>query len=150
MTSNANKLTINSTVPIPNFPRQHHPVIGFGVYLSPLEQCKHSCLTAIFAGYRCFDTAQYYDNEEAVGDAVRESGIPREEFFITTKVLNPLGGVEKTLERCRKSIEVIGLGYVDLFLIHSPGGGSEARKEMWKALELLMEEGGTKAIGVSN
>lgn len=96
------------------------------------------------------DTAQYYDNEAAVGEAVRESGIDRSKLFITTKVLSPCGSVEKTLERCRQSVKEIGLGYVDLFLIHSPGGGPKAREEMWKALEKLKEEGGTKAIGVSN
>jgi diketogulonate reductase-like aldo/keto reductase len=144
------KLSINSSTPIPNFPPLTHPILGFGVYLSPAEDCKNSCLAALRTGYRCIDTAQCYDNEVAVGDAVRESKIARKSLFITTKVLSPLGSVEKTLQRCRQSVKDIGLGYVDLFLIHSPAGGPEARKELWKALELLKSEGGTKTIGVSN
>lgn len=136
-------------VPNPRAPLRRPP-IGFGVYQSPPNVCKQSCLSALQCGYRHIDTAQYYENEAQVGGAVRESGLPREEVFIETKILWPVGSVEKTLERCRQSVKEIGLGYVDLFLIHTPSSGPEGRKELWQALEKLMEEGGTKAIGVSN
>ena len=145
-------LTIRSRLPLPltGPPHQTHPVLGFGVYLSPLSICIQSCLTALRAGYTLIDTAQFYENEAAVGEAVRDSGIDRSTLFITTKVMTPAGSVEKTLEKCRQSVKDIGLGYVDLFLVHSPGGGPDARREMWGALEKLLEEGLTKAIGVSN
>ncbi|KAF8537154.1 NADP-dependent oxidoreductase domain-containing protein [Trichophaea hybrida] len=145
------KLTLASTVEVPNSRAPlRRPNIGFGVYQSPPGVCKQSCLAALQFGYRQIDSAQYYENEAEVGEAVRESGIPREEVFITTKVMSPCGSVEKTLERCRQSVKEIGLGYVDLFLIHTPSSGPEGRKELWQALEKLLEEGGTKAIGVSN
>ncbi|KAF8244723.1 putative aldo-keto reductase [Wilcoxina mikolae CBS 423.85] len=145
------ELTLTSTVEVPNSRAPLlRPNIGFGVYQSPPGVCKQSCLAALQFGYRQIDTAQYYENEAEVGEAVRESGIPREEVFITTKVMSPRGSVEKTLERCRQSVKEIGLGYVDLFLIHTPSSGPKGRKELWQALEKLLEEGGTKAIGVSN
>ncbi|KAL7270383.1 hypothetical protein RUND412_006914 [Rhizina undulata] len=126
------------------------PPLGFGVYKSPPEVCKASCLTALKSGYRHIDTAQYYENEAQVGEAVRESGLRREEVFVTTKIWGPQGNVEKTLESLRESVRKIGLGYVDLFLIHTPSSGKEGRKEMWQALEKLKEEGGARSIGVSN
>jgi diketogulonate reductase-like aldo/keto reductase len=145
------ELTLRSIVELPNsrVPLRC-PNIGFGVYQSPPGVCKQSCLAALQCGYRHIDTAQYYENEAQLGEAVRESGIPREEVFITTKVLSPCGSVEKTLERCRQSVKEIDLGYIDLFLIHTPSSGPEGRRELWQALEKLLEEGGTKAIGVSN
>lgn len=127
------------------------PRIGFGVYLSPTEVCIASCSTALKLGYRHIDTAQFYANELEVGQAVRNSGVPREDIFVTTKIMNPVdNSVEATLASARASVEKIGLGYVDLFLIHSPGCGPEGRKILWKALEKLKEEGATKSIGVSN
>lgn len=88
-----------------------------------------------------------------MGAAVRQSGIPRNEVFLTTKILSAGGSPEKTYQKCLKSVKVIDdgdEGYVDLFLIHSPSGGPAARKEMWGALEKLYKEGKAKAIGVSN
>jgi len=109
-------------------------------------------LTALKAGYRHIDSAQYYANEKEVGEAVRQSGLKRSDVFITTKVLVPGGSVEKSYEKCLDSIHKIDGedGYVDLFLIHSPHSGSKSRKEMWQALEKLLEEGKVKSIGVSN
>jgi diketogulonate reductase-like aldo/keto reductase len=124
--------------------------MGFGVYQSPPNLCKASCLEALRRGYRAIDTAQYYENEAQVGQAVRESGIPREEIFVTTKILNSAGSLEETLEQCRQSVKTLGLDYVDLFLIHSPSSGPQGREELWLALEKLLHEGGTRAIGVSN
>jgi diketogulonate reductase-like aldo/keto reductase len=149
------KLTINTTLPLPNS-KVEIPQLGFGVYLSPPNVCTKSCLTALEAGYRHIDTAQYYDNESEVGFAIQQSGIPREEIFVTTKILFAKGSVEESHRACLESVgkidagEGVRQGYVDLFLIHSPNAGKEARKEMWLALEKLLEEGRTRAIGVSN
>lgn len=88
-----------------------------------------------------------------MGDAVRQSGIPRSEVFLTTKILSTAGSPEKTYQKCLDSVKLIDEGengYVDLFLIHSPSAGPAKRKEMWGALERLYEEGRAKAIGVSN
>ena len=128
------------------------PQLGFGVYQSPESVCTKSCLTALQSGYRHLDTAQYYGNEVQVGQAVRQSGLPREEIFLTTKVLVAEDSVEKTLEKCIDSVSKLdpASGYVDLFLIHSPNAGAEKRKIMWQALEKLQELGKTKSIGVSN
>lgn len=142
--------TINSVVPLPESDLTI-PRIGFGVYLSPTEVCIASCSSALKLGYRHIDTAQYYANELEVGQAVRNSGVPRKDIYITTKIMSPVdNSVEATLASARASVEKIGLGYVDLFLIHSPDSGPEGRKIMWKALEKLKEEGATKSIGVSN
>ncbi|KAK6585668.1 hypothetical protein PZA11_002395 [Diplocarpon coronariae] len=128
------------------------PRLGFGVYQSPREQCITSCLTALKAGYRHIDSAQYYANEKEVGEAVRQSGVPRSEVFITTKIISAAGSVDKTYEKLVESVEKIDGkdGYVDLFLIHTASGGSKARKEMYEALEKLLDRGKTRSIGVSN
>jgi len=151
MTAPERQLTLQETIEVPHSGGTiWRPRIGFGVYQSPPDICKKSCLEALLCGYRAIDTAQCYGNEAQVGEAVRESGILRGEIFITTKLLMPQGSVEETLERCWQSVREIGLGYVDLFLIHTPSSGLARRREMWLALERLMEEGGTRAIGVSN
>lgn len=142
-------LTLSSVIPLPESTLTI-PNIGFGVYLSSPEVCTASCRTALDLGYRQIDTAQFYKNEREVGEAVRASGLPRDSVFVTTKIINPVGSVEATLESLRESVAKIGLGYVDLFLIHSPGSGPEGRKEIWLALEKLKEEGKTRSIGVSN
>ncbi|KIL87364.1 hypothetical protein FAVG1_09068 [Fusarium avenaceum] len=128
------------------------PQLGFGVYLSPPETCVNSCLTALEAGYRHIDTAQYYGNEAEVGQAVQKSTVDRNDVFLTTKVLEAAGSVELTYAKCVESIKKLDpeSGHVDLFLIHSPNPGAAKRKEMWLALERLYEEGRAKSIGVSN
>ncbi|RGP67694.1 alcohol dehydrogenase [Fusarium sporotrichioides] len=128
------------------------PQLGFGVYLSPPEVCVKSCLTALEAGYRHIDTAQYYGNEAEVGEAVQQSNIERKDVFLTTKILEAAGSVDLSYSKCVESIKKLDpeSGYVDLFLIHSPNPGAAKRKEMWQALERLYEEGRTKSIGVSN
>ncbi|PWW78050.1 Aldo/keto reductase [Tuber magnatum] len=145
------KFTIQDVLPLPRTPVKI-PRIGFGVFQDPPNkpECVSSCLAALRAGYRHIDTAQYYENEEAVGEAVRQSGLKRSDVFVTTKLGEPQGSVEKTLESLRASVERIGLGWVDLFLVHTPVSGSEGRREIWEALEKLKDEGGTKSIGVSN
>ncbi|KAI1007164.1 hypothetical protein K3495_g1056 [Podosphaera aphanis] len=145
------KLSLDDRLPLPNSDVQI-PRLGFGVYQSPGDKCRNSCLSALEAGYRHIDSAQYYENESQVGDALRISGIPRHEVFITTKILYSAGSIDATYAKLIESVEKIDGkdGYVDLFLIHTPNGGSQARKEMYLALEKLLEAGKTKSIGVSN
>lgn len=133
------------------------PRLGFGVYKSPVETCTNSCLTALQVGYRHIDTAQIYGNEAEVGQALSQSGIPRSEVFITTKILSTTGSVEESYAECVESVNKLNPGaadekdgYVDLFLIHSPNAGAGARRELWQALERLYKEGKAKSIGVSN
>jgi len=148
-------LTINDTLALPNS-SVRIPRLGFGVYRSSPSVCVQSCLTALQAGYRHIDTAQFYANESQVGEAVRKSGLRRSDIFVTTKILSAGGSVEKSYQKCVDSVNRIdegtgdNKGYVDLFLIHSPNAGGKARKEMWQALEKLYEEGQAKSIGVSN
>jgi diketogulonate reductase-like aldo/keto reductase len=143
------ELSIKSTLTLPN--NLTIPRLGFGVYQSPADVCVNSCLTALEHGYRHIDTAQFYANESQVGEAVKQSGVPRNEIFLTTKILSASGSVEKSYQKCLASVEKIDKdGYVDLFLIHSPNAGSKARKEMWLALEKIHAEGKAKSIGVSN
>ncbi|WP_108671850.1 aldo/keto reductase [Peribacillus acanthi] len=125
------------------------PKLGFGVYL--VEEgatTVDSVKKAIEVGYRSIDTAAIYKNEKGVGQAIRESGIPREELFITTKVWNSDQGYETTLQAFEDSLERLGLDYLDLYLIHWPVKGKYI--ETWKAMEKLYEDGKVRAIGVSN
>lgn len=131
------------------------PQIGFGVYQSLKDTCVKSCLTALELGYRHIDTAQYYENEEEVGQAVQKSGLPRKDVFLTTKILTAGGSVDKSYESCVKSVKKLDpspdeAGYADLFLIHAAAFGAAKRKEVWLALEKLYNEGKAKSIGVSN
>lgn len=142
-------LSIDDKLPLLDSPNKI-PRIGFGVYKSDQKVAVNSVLTAFKHGYRHVDSAQYYDNEKEVGEAVRQSGIPREEIFVTTKILRPKKTFEENYESVKKSVEIIGLGYVDLFLVHSPSSGPGGRKLMWTALEKLKDEGLVKDIGVSN
>ncbi|KAJ0124397.1 ldo-keto reductase [Diaporthe amygdali] len=145
--------TITDALPIPNSPtNQRMPQLGFGTYLSPPELTLRSCLAALKAGYRHIDTAQYYQNEAEVGQAIQQSGLRREDVFVTTKVLTPGDSVDANYASCLESVEKIGGkgGYVDCFLIHSPNVGEAKRKELWLALERLHREGRARAIGTSN
>ncbi|KAL4157024.1 hypothetical protein PRNP1_006050 [Phytophthora ramorum] len=126
------------------------PMLGLGVYLSePGVETYNAVLSALKHGYRHIDTAQYYENEADVGRAVRDSGIPREEVFVTTKLFINNWGYEKALQATKESNEKLGLGYIDLYLLHAPGDVS-TRDESWRALEELQEQGILKDIGVSN
>ncbi|OJJ02207.1 hypothetical protein ASPVEDRAFT_192729 [Aspergillus versicolor CBS 583.65] len=147
----SNKLAFTDVLPLPNSSVKI-PRLGFGVYRSPAAQATQSSLKALEAGYRHIDTAQFYANEKEVGEAIRSSGLPRSEIFVTTKILAPAGSPEETYKKISDSVDKIGGkdGYVDLFLIHSSSSGSAGRKELWQALERLLEEGRTKSIGVSN
>ncbi|MTW87006.1 aldo/keto reductase [Virgibacillus dakarensis] len=124
------------------------PQLGFGVYKVRAEQTYDTVAHALELGYRHIDTASFYGNEEGVGRAIRESGIPREELFVTTKVWNDDHGFDRTLRAFEKSLARLGLDYVDLYLIHWPV--PDLFTETWKALEKLYHDNVTKAIGVSN
>jgi 2,5-diketo-D-gluconate reductase A len=126
------------------------PQLGFGVFQVPAEEVVEPVLTAIEAGYRSIDTAAIYGNEEGVGKAIADSGVPRAELFITTKLWNAHQGYDSTLRAFDESLAKLGLDYVDLYLIHWPAAGQDAYIDTWKAFEKLHADGRAKAIGVSN
>lgn len=124
------------------------PILGFGVFqIQDLSQCEQSVLDAISAGYRLIDTAASYLNEEAVGRAIKQSSVPREELFITTKLWVQDTGYERTKKAFEASLKRLQLDYLDLYLIHQPFGDVHGS---WRAMEELYREGKVKAIGVSN
>jgi 2,5-diketo-D-gluconate reductase A len=124
------------------------PILGFGVYQIPdAKECEESVFEAIQAGYRLIDTAAAYMNEEAVGKAIKRSGVPREELFITTKLWIQDAGYENAKKAFEKSLQKLQLDYLDLYLIHQPFGDVYGS---WRAMEELYQEGRTRAIGVSN
>lgn len=123
------------------------PVVGYGVYLVSEEECERCVLDALSVGYRSIDTAQAYYNEKQVGDAIRKSGIPREDIFLTTKVWYSNYGEESTKRSVMESLEKLQTDYLDLMLLHQPYNDTYGA---WRALERLYEEGVIKAIGVSN
>ncbi|OXV07589.1 hypothetical protein Egran_04646 [Elaphomyces granulatus] len=148
----SNQFAITDTLSLPNS-QVRIPRLGFGVYRSLQHKCVSSCLEALRAGYRHIDTAQFYANESEVGAAVRESGLPRDEICITTKIVSPGGSPQATYEKLLGSVRKItgdDGGFVDLFLIHSNRSGPAGRRQLWQALERLLEEGRTRSIGVSN
>jgi len=125
------------------------PQFGLGVYLtSEGKEIRRAMEMAIAAGYRHFDTAAMYGNEAGVGAAIRESGIPREAFFVTTKLWNDDHGYDSALKAFEKSNNKLDLEYIDLYLIHWPVPG--LRRDSWRALEKLKGSGMAKSIGVSN
>lgn len=131
------------------------PLIGFGTYKATETDGKDNILRALEAGYRYLDTAAFYFNEEQIGQAIKESGIAREELFIASKVWRTELGYEKTLKSCEESLKKLGTDYLDLFLVHWPRadqnpGWEEPLRQTWKAMEQLCEMGKAKAIGVSN
>ncbi|MDR2402862.1 MAG: aldo/keto reductase [Spirochaetaceae bacterium] len=133
------------------------PCVGFGTWQTPNgEVAVSSVKEAIAAGYRHIDTAQGYGNEESVGKAIRESGINREEIFVTSKLTNSEHGYEKTMAAFEGTMKKLDLEYLDLFLIHWPNpkafrsNWQEANAGTWKAFEELYKEGRIRAIGVSN
>jgi 2,5-diketo-D-gluconate reductase A len=123
------------------------PVLGFGVFQIPSDQTEQAVMDALSTGYRSLDTARSYLNEEAVGNAIKASGVPRDELFITTKLWIEDQGEEKAKHAFETSLRRLGLDYVDLYLIHQPLGDYYGS---WRAMEQLNHEGLARAIGVSN
>jgi len=135
------KLQLNNSVNI--------PIFGLGTYLN--DKKKHAVDTMLYAleiGYRHIDTAAMYNNEQEVGKAVRESGIKREELFVTTKLWNSDHGYQNTLDAFHRSLNKLKLDFVDLYLIHWPV--ENLRMDSWRAIEKLYSDGLCKSIGVSN
>ncbi|MCC9074621.1 aldo/keto reductase [Litorilinea aerophila] len=124
------------------------PILGYGVFQIPdLAECERCVLDALEVGYRLIDTAASYGNEAAVGAAIKRSGVPREEIFVTTKLWLQDTGYEKTKRAFERSMQRLQLDYLDLYLIHQPYGDVHGS---WRAMEELYREGRIRAIGVSN
>ena len=124
------------------------PILGFGVFqVAEGQDTEEAVLAAINVGYRLIDTAQVYGNEEAVGRAIKRSGVPREELFITTKLWISSSGYEEAKKAFQVSLEKLGLDYIDLYLIHQPFNDIYGS---WRAMTELYKEGKIKSIGVSN
>jgi 2,5-diketo-D-gluconate reductase A len=135
-------IKLNNGVEIPQF--------GFGVFQVPAEQTAETVRAAFDAGYRHIDTAQAYGNEEGVGRALADSGLAREEVFITTKLANEHHGEAEAVQELEKSLERLGTDHVDLYLIHWPQPGQNRYVETWRGFEKVLAEGRARAIGVSN
>ena len=136
----SSKLRLNSGIEI--------PILGLGTWRAEGKECTQAILWAFEAGYRHVHTAAFYGNEEDVGKAIQDSGLDREEIFVTTKVWNDEHGYDKAIKACNNSLKKLNLDYIDLYLIHWPVSGH--RIETWKALENLLNDGKARAIGVSN
>ena len=126
------------------------PQLGYGVFKIGNEETARCVRDAVAAGYRSIDTAMVYGNEPGTGEGIKTCGVPREELFITTKVWNTDHGYESTLAAFEKSLENMGLSYLDLYLIHWPVPQKGLYVETWRALEKLYQDGRVRAIGVSN
>lgn len=124
------------------------PMEGFGVFqVSDLSVCERAVSDAIATGYRLIDTASSYKNETAVGAAIRKSGVPREDFFVTSKAFINEMGYERTKAAFQRTLDNLGFDYLDLYLVHMPFGDYYGA---WRAMEELYKEGRIRAIGVSN
>ena len=126
------------------------PQLGYGVYKIPESEIVSTTTTALANGYRSIDTAQFYKNEQGVGEAIKHSGILREDLFITTKVWNSHQGYTKTLEAFEESLDYLGLEHLDLYLVHWPAPAHDLYIETYEALEKLYKDGRVRAIGVCN
>ncbi|MBM3686385.1 MAG: aldo/keto reductase [Actinobacteria bacterium] len=126
------------------------PVIGFGVWQVPDDVVVDATLTALEAGYRHIDTACVYENERGVGEALRRSGLDRDDIFVTTKVWNTDQGYDQTLRAFDTSTGLLGIDEVDLYLVHWPTPARDLYLDSWRALIRLREEGRARSIGVSN
>ena len=135
-------LTCNNGVEIPQ--------LGFGVFQVPADEVIDPVLAAIEAGYRLIDTAAMYGNEEGVGKAIAQSGVPRDELFVTTKLNNVDQGYDAALQAFDSSMSKLGLDVLDLYLIHWPLPKRNTYVESWKAFEKLYADGRVRSIGVSN
>lgn len=123
------------------------PILGFGVYQVPADDTEKVVSQALETGYRHIDTAASYQNEEAVGRALANSGIPRDELFVTTKLWMEHAGYDATTAAFQRSLDRLGLDHVDLYLIHQPFNDYYGA---WRAMENFLQQGRARAIGVSN
>ncbi|MGG7464831.1 aldo/keto reductase [Plantibacter sp. YIM 135347] len=135
-------LTLNNGVTIPQ--------LGFGVFQVPDDETTAAVASALDAGYRSIDTAAIYGNERGTGRAIAESGIARDELFVTTKLWNDAQGYDSTLRAFDESAEKLGLDTIDLYLIHWPAPAKDLYLDTWRAFERLYADGRVRAIGVSN
>jgi 2,5-diketo-D-gluconate reductase A len=126
------------------------PQLGFGIFQIPPEETQERVEEALATGYRHVDTAAAYRNEAGVGAAIAAGGVRREDVFVTTKLWNSQQGYDSTLSAFEKSLERLGTGHVDLYLIHWPLPGRDLFLDTWRAFERIKEEGGARSIGVSN
>jgi 2,5-diketo-D-gluconate reductase A len=126
------------------------PQLGFGTFQIPPGETQEKVEEALAVGYRHVDTAAAYRNEAGVGAAIAASGVRREDVFVTTKLWNSEQGYDSTLRAFEASLERLGTGHVDLYLIHWPQPGRDLYLETWRAFERIREEGGARSIGVSN
>lgn len=126
------------------------PQLGLGVFKVSDEEVHTAASQALESGYRAFDTAAYYCNEQSLGEVLRESGVPRDELFITSKVWNGDQGYDKTIKAFERSLSNLGLDYIDLYLVHWPCPDFDLYVETYKALEEMQRQGKVKSIGVSN
>lgn len=126
------------------------PQLGFGVFLVEPDETERIVSDALAAGYRHIDTAAIYRNEEGVGRAIAQSGVPREELFVTTKLWNEDQGTQSAFDAIDRSLQKLGLDYVDLYLIHWPSPRRARYVESWQALEQIRADGRARSIGVSN
>ncbi|MQA16217.1 MAG: aldo/keto reductase [Pseudonocardiaceae bacterium] len=136
------RITCNDGVTIPQ--------LGFGVFQIPPDDTAPAVRTALDTGYRHIDTAQMYRNEQGVGQAIAESGVRREDVFVTTKLDNDQHGYEAAMAALDASLQRLGTDYVDLFLIHWPRAAADRYVETWTAFEKLRADGRARSIGVSN
>ncbi|MBB4684325.1 aldo/keto reductase [Amycolatopsis jiangsuensis] len=136
------QIELNNGVRIPQF--------GFGTFQLSADDVTAAVRTALEAGYRHLDTAQAYENEEGVGEGIRQSGVPREEVFVTTKLANDAHGHDNAITALEGSLQRLELEYVDLYLIHWPLPNQDKYVRTWHGFEELVRAGKTRAIGVSN
>ena len=146
--------TLQTRIPLSN--GTSIPCLGFGTWKTPAEDAARSVAEALRVGYRHIDTATAYGNEGGVGQAISESGIPREEIFLTSKLWNPHQGYQSTLDAFARTLEALRTDYLDLYLIHWPhdpkyfDNWEEMNLETWRAFEELYEAKKIRAIGLSN
>jgi diketogulonate reductase-like aldo/keto reductase len=126
------------------------PLLGYGVYQTPASECQAVTEHAFKVGYRHVDSAAAYRNEGPCAEAMRASGLPREQIFFTSKIPPRNLGYQSTVDQVNKTLQTTKLEYIDLMLLHAPYGGSKARKDAWKALVEAHEAGKIRSIGVSN
>lgn len=142
MPSASPDITLNNGVSIPQ--------VGFGVFQVPAEETHQAVTNALQAGYRHIDTATVYGNEKAVGEAIRDFGLDRDEVFVTTKCWNADQGHDNAMRAFERSLGELGFDQLDLYLIHWPCPDKDQYVDTWKALEQLAADGRVRAIGVSN